>query len=85
MGAVFIALARGLWSRVAGTVAIAGAVAVAVGVVWLRMKEAARAEYERRRAADREKAAKTAQEVSDDVANSSNADVDQRLDRWMRD
>lgn len=85
MGAVFVALARGLWSRVAGTATIAVAIAVALGVAWLRGNEAAKAEYERRRAADREKAARTGKEVTDDVANAGDADVDQRLDRWMRD
>ncbi len=64
---------------------LAGAVVTALGVAWLKGRAASKAEWEEKRRAAREKAIQQSMEIRHDVQNESDAALDCRFDRWMRD
>ena len=80
-----LSILSGLWSRISGWVLLAGALVAAVGIAWLRGRAAGTASWEARRRQIRDKAQRQSGEIRHDVQNSSDPDLDRRLDRWMRD
>jgi hypothetical protein len=82
---LFISLFGAAWSRVSGWAALAGAVVTALGIAWLRGRAAGKAAWQAKRQAARDRAIRQSGEISNDVQNSSDPDLDRRLGRWMRD
>ena len=82
---VLVSLLSGAWSRVSGWAALAAAIVAALGVAWLRGRSAGKVAWEAKRQAVREKALRTSGEVRHEVQTDSDAALDRRLDRWMRD
>jgi len=64
---------------------LVGAVFAALGIAWLKGRAAGNAAWETRRHAARAKAITTASEIRHDVQTDSDAALDRRLVRWMRD
>jgi hypothetical protein len=64
---------------------LAGAVVATLGVAWLKGRVAGKAAWEQKRRAARDQAMKKSSEIRHDVQNDSDAALDRRLDRWMRD
>jgi len=62
-----------------------GAVFAAIGIAWLRGRTAGKAVWAAKRDAARTKALQQSQEIRHDVQTDSDAALDRRLDRWMRD
>ena len=82
---VLVSLLAAAWSRVSGWAALAAAILAALGVAWLRGRSAGKAAWEAKRQAVRDKALRTSGEVRHEVQTDSDAALDRRLDRWMRD
>ncbi len=85
MVAFFLSLLSSLWSRISGWVVLVGALVAALGIAWLRGRAAGKASWEARRAQVRDKAQRQSGEIRHDVQTDSDAALDRRLDRWMRD
>ncbi len=85
MVAVFVSLLSGLWTRISGWVVLAGALVAALGIAWLRGRAAGKASWEARRQQVRDKAHRQSGDIRHDVQTGSDAALDRRLDRWMRD
>ncbi len=64
---------------------LAGAIVATLGVAWLKGRAAGQAAWEEKRRAAREKAMQQSTEIRHDVQTGSDAALDRRLDRWMRD
>jgi hypothetical protein len=64
---------------------LAGAIVTALGIAWLKGRAAGKAAWEEKRRAAREKAIQQSTEIRHDVQNDSDAALDRRFDRWMRD
>jgi hypothetical protein len=64
---------------------LVGAVFAVLGVTWFKGRAAGRAAWETRRQAARTKALTTSSEIRHDVQTDSDAALDRRLGRWMRD
>jgi hypothetical protein len=64
---------------------LVGAVFAALGVAWLKGRAAGTAVWQARRQAAKAKAITTSSESRHDVQMDSDAALDRRLDRWMRD
>ncbi|WP_373504676.1 hypothetical protein [Aestuariivirga sp.] len=64
---------------------LAGTFVATLTVVWLKGRAAGKAAWEEKRHAAREKAMKQSKEIRHDVQTDSDAALDCRLDRWMRD
>lgn len=79
------AWALSAWSKVSYYVAIAAAVVAFLFFVWLQGSQSAKRAYREKRERARQKAIKTQREIADEVRNRSDADLDRRLDKWMRD
>jgi hypothetical protein len=73
------------WSRLSGWAALAGGLAAALGIAWLRGRAAGKAVWEAKRQAVRDRASRQSGEIRHDIQNSSDPALDRRLDRWMRD
>jgi hypothetical protein len=82
---VLFSLLAAAWSRVSGWAALAAAIVAALGIAWLRGRSAGKAAWEAKRQAVREKALRTSGEVRHELQTDSDAVLDRRLDRWMRD
>ena len=80
-----LSVLSGLWARLSTWAALAAAVATALGIAWLRGRAAGTAAWQHKRQVAREKALRTSGEIRHDVQNDSDAGLDRRLDRWMRD
>jgi hypothetical protein len=78
-------LLSGLGRRAAFWSMILGAVLVALWIAFRRGRRQGEAEFILRRANARIRSLQTAKEVSDEVQNAARADLERRLDRWMRD
>jgi len=63
---------------------VAGGIA-ALGIAWLRGRAAGRATWQAKRQAAKAKALTTSKEIPHNVQTDSDAALDRRLDRWMRD
>lgn len=85
IGAWIALRAARLWNGAKLYIAIAGAVIAALGIAWLKGRSAGKEAYVRKREAVRARAAETAQEIREDARKDTDAGIDQRLDRWMRD
>lgn len=85
MAAFILSLLSGLWTRVSGWAVLVGALVAALGIAWLRGRAAGKASWEARRAQVREKAQRQSGDIRHDIQTGSDAALDRRLDRWMRD
>lgn len=78
-----------IFAGIGRRVALWGAIAVAVGaMIWIAFRRGrleAETEFLIRRADARMRSLQTAKEVSHEVQNADRADLERRLDRWMRD
>lgn len=64
---------------------LVGAVFAALGIAWFKGRAAGKAAWETRRQAANAKALTTSSEIRHEVQTDSDAALDRRLDRWMRD
>ena len=78
-------LLSGIGRRAALWGAILCAVLVALWIAFRRGRRQGEAEFINRRADARIRSLQTAKKVSDEVQNADRADLERRLDRWMRD
>lgn len=85
MVTVLLSVLSGLWTRISGWAVLTGALVAALGIAWLRGRAAGKASWEARRAQVREKAQRQSGDIRHDVQTDSDAALDRRLDRWMRD
>ena len=85
MGGLLLSMLSGACSRLSGWAALALALIAALGIAWLRGRAAGQAAWQEKRVANREKAIRKSGEIRHDVQNDSDASLDRRLDRWMRD
>lgn len=85
MWGVLTAAAGAIWPRLRLWLSLAGAVALAVGLAFLKGRSAGKKAYEDRAKDARLKALQTEKEVRDDVEAASDDDLDRRLSKWMRD
>jgi hypothetical protein len=70
---------------VSNTAALSAALAAALGIAWLRGRAAGTAAWQKKRQAVHERALRKSGEIRHDMQNDSDAGLDHRLDRWMRD
>ena len=84
-----ISILTAIFSGIGRKVALWGAIAVAIGTaLWVAFRRGrleAEAEFVIRRADARIRSLQTAKEVSNDVQSADRADLERRLNRWMRD
>lgn len=84
-----ISILTAFFSGIGRKSAFWGAIAVAIGAaLWVAFRRGrleAEAEFVIRRADARIRSLQTAKEVSNEVQNADRADLERRLDRWMRD
>ena len=85
MFSILTAVFSGIGRKAALWGAIAFAVGAAIWVAFRRGRLDAEAEFLIRRADARIRSLQTAKEVSNDVRNADSADIERRIDRWMRD
>lgn len=85
MSAIIIAALGRIWARVSFWFALAGIGIAALWVVWRDGKAAGSAAYATRRADAKVRSLQASKETRHDVQNARDADLDRRLDRWMRD
>ena len=85
MTAILTAILSGVGRKAAFWGAIAFAIGAALWVAFRRGRLEAEAEFIIRRADARIRSLQTAKEVSNEVQNADRADLERRLDRWMRD
>ena len=71
--------------RVALWLSLGLALIAALAITWRRGRAAGKAAYATRRAEARIRALTTSRDIRHDVETSDPADLDRRLDRWMRD
>jgi hypothetical protein len=64
---------------------VVGALFAAVGIAWLKGRAAGKAAWQAKRQAAKAKALTTSKEIRHNVQTDSDAALDRRLDRWMRD
>lgn len=62
-----------------------GAVFAALGIAWLEGRAGGKAAWQAKRQAAKTKALTTSSEIRHDVQTDSDAALDRRPDRWMRD
>ena len=82
---VLLSLLGAAWTRLSGWAVLAGAIFTALGIAWLRGRVAGKAAFEAKRQVVREKALRQSGEIRHDIQTGSDAALDRRLDRWMRD
>lgn len=82
---ILTAFFSGIGRKAALWIAIAVAIGAALWVAFRRGRLEAEAEFLIRRADARIRSLQTAKEVSNEVQNADRADLERRLDRWMRD
>lgn len=84
-----IAILTAVFSGIGRKAALWGAIVVAIGTaLWVAFRRGrleAEAEFIIRRADARVRSLQTAKEVTDDLQNADRADLERRLNRWMRD
>jgi hypothetical protein len=83
-----IAILTTIFSGIGRKVALWGAIAFAIGAaLWIAFRRGrleAEAEFLIRRADARIRSLQTVKEVSDEMQNADRADLERRIDRWMR-
>jgi len=84
-----ISILTAIFSGIGRKATLLGAIVVAIGVaLWIAFRRGrleAEAEFLIRRADARIRSLQAAKEVSNEVHNADRADLERRLDRWMRD
>ena len=85
MVGMITSMLAGLSRRVALRLSLGLALMVALAITWRRGRAAGKAAYATRRAEAGIRALTTSREILHDVETSDPADLDRRLDRWMRD
>jgi hypothetical protein len=74
-----------LWRAASFYITAAGAIVVAIGIAFLKGRAAGKAAYVEKREAQKQTAAKKAEEIQNEIAKDPDARVDRRLNKWMRD
>lgn len=74
-----------LWGKLKGWAAVAGLLALAIGVAFIKGRSEGRKLFEARRTEQRIGAMKKRKELDDEISNLGSNDVDQRLVKWLRD
>ncbi len=64
---------------------LAGAVLDAIGVAFIKGRADGKATYERQREKAKQAASQKAEKIRHEIGKAPDADVDRRLDKWMRD
>ncbi len=85
MISILTAMLSGVGRKVSFWGAITFAIGAALWVAFRRGRVEAEAEFIIRRANARIRSLQTAKEVSNEVQSADRADLERRLDRWMRD
>lgn len=85
MISILTAIFSGMGRKAALWAAISVAIGAALWVAFRRGRLEAEAEFLVRRTDARIRSLQTAKEVSNEVQNADRADLERRLDRWMRD
>ena len=85
MIAFLIRIVAPIWRRVALWVALALGLLLALRVAARQGRHAAEAEFALRAAEARIRAMKTAKDIRHEVHTTDPADLERRVDRWMRD
>ena len=84
-----ITILTAIFSGIGRKAAFWGAIVLAIGgALWVAFRRGrleAEAEFLIRRADARIRSLQTAKEVSNEVQNADRADLERRIDRWMRD
>lgn len=75
----------GLWSRASLFLSLAGAVAIAIGIAFIKGRADGKAAYVRQRDKAKQAASTKAEKIRHEIGTRSDADVEQRLGQWMRD
>jgi hypothetical protein len=75
----WILLPLGRW------LSLVGALFTALGIAWLKGRAAGKSAWHAKRQSAKAKALTTSSEIRHDVQADSEAALDSRLDRWMRD
>lgn len=73
------------YGKIKGWLALAGAVIIAVLIAFFKGRSAGKAAEAAKAQQARIDSMKTAKEVTDEVSNLGNNDVDRELSQWMRD
>lgn len=74
-----------LWGKLTGWAAAIGAVIAVLAAAYFKGRREGSQSAKQKQAEADAKAAKTARKVEDDVRKSSDADINDRLSKWMRD
>lgn len=74
-----------LWGKLTGWAAAIGAVIAVLAAAYFKGRREGSQNAKQKQAEADAKAVKTARKVEDDVRKSSDADIDDKLSRWMRD
>ncbi|MDP7150211.1 MAG: hypothetical protein QGI08_04255 [Paracoccaceae bacterium] len=84
-----ISILTAIFSGIGRKATLLGAIVIAIGAaIWIAFRRGrleAEAEFLVRRADARIRSLQTAKEVSHEVQTADRADLERRLDRWMRD
>lgn len=74
----------GPWAKIQAGMAVAGAVIVAIGIVFLKGRKAGIEHMQAEQAARRIEAVEQRNQIEDDINALGAQDVDERLKRWNR-
>ena len=75
MTGLLISMFGAAWSRLSGWAVLAGGLAAALGIAWLRGRAAGKAAWEAKRQAVRDRAIRQSGEIRHDIQNSSDPSV----------
>ncbi len=85
MTGLLISMVGTAWSRLSGWAALAAGLLAALGIAWLKGRAAGKAAWQTKRQSARDRAIRQSGEIRHDIQTGSDAALDRRLDRWMRD
>lgn len=85
IGGFIMARLTALWSWASIYLSLAGAVAIALGLAFIKGRAEGKAAYVRQREQLRQASARKAEQITHELQNAPDARVDSRLGRWMRD
>lgn len=85
MTALVTAFLGRIWAGASFWLALCGIALAAFWITWRDGKAAGTAAYATRRADARVRSMKASKEIRNEVQNAGDADLDRKLDRWMRD
>lgn len=85
MTTILTAFLGRIWARASFWLALSGIALAALWIVWRDGKAAGTAAYATRRADAKVRSMQASKEIRHEVQNTGDADLDRKLDRWMRD